>query len=373
MPDDRRSPLSLAMAASLLVLNACQGSLQNTSPLMPRSGMSGPTSNSAPAAKRLKKTTGGYTLTDLGALPGDTGSEVGDGTQAYANPLNNAGQAAGASFGADTATLFSNGKAININTLNSSISLGNAINASGEVAGQEINAACDCYHAFLYSNGSMQDINNNSVFPGGSIAYGINKTGQIVGQASTNSSTHAFLYSNGQMTDINPFPGYESRADSINDSGQIIGSSSNNNSGTWLYSNGTVTTLSQTNSGIFINSNGQIVGQNTSNHGALYSKGTWTDLGGYPGALGTAALGINSSGQIVGFAAFAGHGYHPRIPPHWIAVIFTSSGAVDLNTLIPQNSGFTLNFGVGINDSGQIAVDATNSSKQKRAVLLTPN
>jgi hypothetical protein len=38
---------------------------------------------------------------------------------------------------------------------------------------------------------------------------------------------------------------------------------------------------------------------------------------------------------------------------------------VDLNTLIPSGTGFTLTDAVGINDSGQIVCNATN-------VLLTP-
>jgi probable HAF family extracellular repeat protein len=111
----------------------------------------------------------------------------------------------------------------------------------------------------------MQDINNNTLFPGGSTAIGINKLGQIVGGGNTiNSGTiHAFLYSNGKMTDINPFSGSNSNAVSINDAGQIIGSFGTTNvGGRWLLSNGTVTILSQTTTSFFINNNGQIVGQN---------------------------------------------------------------------------------------------------------------
>jgi hypothetical protein len=49
-----------------------------------------------------------------------------------------------------------------------------------------------------------------------------------------------------------------------------------------------------------------------------------------------------------------------------------SSALVDLNTLIPSNSGFTITDAIGINDSGQILCNATNSSNVPRAVLLSP-
>ena len=373
MTHARKIIVSSVGIASLIALSACQGSMQNGQ--LPSASTHTALSASAPAT--------GYSITDLGALPGSPDSSVSRGLQGVSpfggNPLNNTGQVAGTSFGTGTniATLFSKGTATNINTLNSSQSLAVAVNASGQVVGlAERNSACNCYDAFLYSNGSMQDINNSALFPGGSTAIGINKSGQVVGGGNINSSTgHAFLYSNGKMTDLNPVPGSSSNAVSINDSGQIIGTFGNTNlAGTWLFSNGTVTILSQTITGFFINNNGQIVGQNQSNHhGALYSNGAWTDLGSGPaGASGSAAFSINDLGQIVGFAGFPAKSYHPFIPATQHAIIFTSSGAVDLNSLIPANSGYTLNFAVGINDAGQIAVDATNGSRQKRAVLLTP-
>jgi hypothetical protein len=44
---------------------------------------------------------------------------------------------------------------------------------------------------------------------------------------------------------------------------------------------------------------------------------------------------------------------------------------VNLNTLIPSGSGFTLTDAVGINDSGQILCDATDASGNEHAVLLS--
>src|SRR5215217_6165531 len=60
----------------------------------------------------------------------------------------------------------------------------------------------------------------------GSIAYGINDSGEVVGVAPNSSSTHAFLYSDGQMQDLGTLPdGTESQSYDINNSGQIVGDS----------------------------------------------------------------------------------------------------------------------------------------------------
>ena len=52
--------------------------------------------------------------------------------------------------------------------------------------------------------------------------------------------------------------------------------------------------------------------------------------------------------------------------------ISTAKGLVDLNTLIPPGTGFTLTDAVGINDSGQILCDANNAGGSEHAVLLSP-
>jgi len=72
------------------------------------------------------------------------------------------------------------------------------------------NTSSGGYHAFLYSNGFMQDL---GTFGGAnSLADGINDSGQIVGNADTSSSaaTHAFLYSGGAMHDLGTLGGTKS-------------------------------------------------------------------------------------------------------------------------------------------------------------------
>jgi hypothetical protein len=62
----------------------------------------------------------------------------------------------------------------------------------------------------------------------------------------------------------------------------------------------------------------------------------------------------------------------PGVVGHVVGFIHNNSALVDLNTLTPTNSGFTITDALGINDSGQIVCDATNTSGSTHVVLLTP-
>lgn len=266
----RLRTLALVATAALTLAAGCTG-MQSSSQMMPSPVETQPPAANSRALHQSATTPTGYTVTDLGAIAGDSTSQAGMGTLSYGRALNNSGQATGSSSNptAATATLFSSGAAKNINTLGAEVSIGNAINDAGQVAGEETqsNDPCACFHAFLYSNGAMKNIENSSLFPNGSQAYGINKSGQIVGAGFPSGSGypfHAFLYSGGKMIDLDPFNGYQSIARAINDSGQIIGSSTGDNtsknpaSATWLYANGTITSLSTSNSGYSINNNDKL-------------------------------------------------------------------------------------------------------------------
>lgn len=320
-----------------------------------------------------------YTVTDLGTLSGNSVSK--------ASALNDAGESAGVSETptAAIATVFSGGKATSISTLGSSVSLANAINNSGEIAGWNSYSSNSNFdpQAFLYSNGSMQNINSPSLFPSGTEAYGINNTGEVVGTGYLSPSTfHAFLYSGGKMKDLGPSGAFQATAYAINTTGQIVGTYSLNSgaSGTFLYTNGKMTTLpnpagSRGGFGIAINDNGEIAGSlypsAGGSHAAKFSGGAWTDLGNLTGAQGSGATAINTAGQIVGTAIFPPI-YKPFRPGKHVPFISTASGLVDLNTQIPSGTGFTLTDAVDINASGQILCDATNASGNEHAVLLSP-
>jgi probable HAF family extracellular repeat protein len=319
-----------------------------------------------------------YTVSDLGTLPSNSVSQ--------GSALNNAGEAAGSSETptAAIATMFSGGKATSISTLGSSVSLANAINDSGEIAGWNSYNSNPNFdpQAFLYSNGSMQNINSPSLFASGTEAYGINNAGEVVGTGYLSASTfHAFLYSGGKMKDIGPSGAFQASAYAINTSGQIVGTYSLNSgaSGTFLYTNGTMTKLpnpagTSGGFGIAINDNGEIVGAlypaAGGSHVAKFSNGAWADLGNFPGAQGSGATAINSAGQIVGTAIFPPT-YKPFKAGKHVPLISTASGLVNLNTLILPATGFTLTDAIDISESGQILCDATNASGNEHAVLLS--
>jgi len=330
-------------------------------------------------ASKLSSQAQSYNLRDLGAVAGDLTS------QGYG--LNASGQAVGTSSGpsAAMATLFSNGKAINLDPNTSDVSIAAAINNNGEVAGSYYNdVTVPPFHAFVVSGGTFLDIHSPSLFPQGTKGMAINSFGEVAGIGQIDSwSFHVFGYSNGQMVDLGPPGSFQAAPSAINDAGQIVGNyyTSSTDNGPFLYSDGKFTNLGApagtSTSAAAINSTGQIVGTMTFNngspqHAALYRNGVWTDLGGYPRAMGTSASGINTAGQIIGVAGFRVTSYHPFIPARTIALLVRNGGLVDLDTLIPANSGFTLTRTIAINDSGEILCNAKNAAGHQRAVLLTP-
>ena len=95
-----------------------------------------------------------------------------------------------------------------LGTIGNLESFATAINNNGQVVGYLLDAGT-FKGAFLYSNGSMQNL-----CPYGA-SWGINNNGQVVGQ---NNIGNAFLYSNGAMTDI-----ILGAAKRINNNGQVVG------------------------------------------------------------------------------------------------------------------------------------------------------
>jgi len=104
-----------------------------------------------------------------------------------------------------------------------------------------------------------------------------------------------------------------------------------------------------------INQRGMIVG--TDGHAVSYSHGKLTDLGTLSGASQSVAYGVNDLGLIVGTSG--GHAF----------LDFWGS-MMDLNTLIPPNSGWTVTEARGINDFGEIVGTGIHNGVQ-RGFLLT--
>ena len=322
-----------------------------------------------------------YTIQNLGGpLPGTF--------EPQGVALNDLGQACGvcASNGY-FATLFSDGQAIGLAaTLSGDFTYAEGIDNSGVVVGYEHNSKAGSMRALIWSHGTVLDITSTSLFPGGQEATAINKqSGEVVGVGYTsNGDGHMFTYANGQTVDL----GVPAAPIAINDSGVMLVeySPSANVNEQAIYSNGTLTVIAPppnaTATARALNNSGVVVGgisYNTNSfvpHAGRYSNGVWTDLGILAGAgRGTVAMSVNSSGEILGMAA-GNPIYKPDIGVPTMSCILRNGVWVELNSLIPTNSGFNLNLSrpVSINDAGQILINTKTASNNgyKNAVLLTP-
>jgi probable HAF family extracellular repeat protein len=171
-----------------------------------------------------------------------------------------------------------------------------------------------------------------------SFARAINRFGQVAGYSGTSDNSdkdYAFIWSKTTgMQNLGKLPGYYgSAAFAINDLGQVAGASTCKNP--------------------FV----------CPAHAVLWSKtkGSMLDLGVLPGDTYpfSFALGMNNVGQVVGWSKYRAFVWSP------------STGMLDLNNLIPANSGWFLQAANAINDKGQIVGEGTLNG-QIEAFLLTP-
>jgi probable HAF family extracellular repeat protein len=141
----------------------------------------------------------------------------GTGFESRAYAINDAGQVTGNSYTGDAqnslhAFLFSNGTMKDIDTLNSQASWAFGINSNAVVVGMVADQPNSmAYHAFVFMGGSMMDL--NTLVPAGTgltlyQANGVNDSGDIVGFAQSNSdgTVHGFLLKPvaPQITSISP-------------------------------------------------------------------------------------------------------------------------------------------------------------------------
>ena len=162
------------------------------------------------------------TVQDLGTLGG---------SQSNAFGINNHGDVVGLAYGSDGvshAFVYSNGQIQNIGQLwGPAASVARAVNDNGVVVGYGYFLGLLPRHAFEYSNGTITDLQTLGGIS--SAARGINSQGEIVGDSNTPSGAdHAFIDTNGTMQDLNSMIDSSSnwvlqQASAINDSGEIAG------------------------------------------------------------------------------------------------------------------------------------------------------
>jgi probable HAF family extracellular repeat protein len=331
--------------------------------------------------------------TDLGTYPGGTSScsqwisdrgwIVGGATNGKMDPL--------AGFPEATATLWRNGKILNLGTLGGNESYAWSVNNLGQVVGFALNTTPDQSqgnvfawgatqaHAFLWQNGQMQDL--GTLGGPDSDALVINERGQITGMSMTSSgAVDPFLWKNGKMINLGTLGGTYGYPNMINARGQIVGFSDilgdiPGQGHAFLWENGVLKdlkTLGGTASEArWINDAGEAAGYATFPgeqvvHATLWKEGKIIDLGATTDFPCSYANGINSRGQVLGALQQC-----PNSGPRE-AFLWENGDLVNLNTLIPPGSEIVLDGANNANDSGEIVAGGTLPNGDNRAVLLIP-
>jgi probable HAF family extracellular repeat protein len=203
---------------------------------------------------------------------------------------------------------------------------------------------------------------------GNNSAFSINNSGQIVGM----SNDRPVMWNGATAIPLSmPEGNLYGVATKINDSGRIVGYV---NTGVYsqpmsavFWENTSTTILSKTSGSTWamgINSTGTIVGQATMANDATYHAASWAgpsiiDLGTLGGTY-SAAYAINSNGQIVGYSYTSGD-----TARH--ATLWHGNAIVDLGTLSGSSSDGSDAY--DINDNGQVVGNSMNTSRRTVATL----
>jgi probable HAF family extracellular repeat protein len=246
------------------------------------------------------------------------------------------------------------------------------INSSGIVVG-EAQTAEGATHAFIWNSNTeqMTDLGGLLGAVEGSIAYGINDAGQVVGEMGPAYFGNAFVWSEADgVTDLGP--GY---AKSINASGGIAGQVRQTTEEGFthhpaVWQDG-APTLIPTFGGDHINhyatdlnDHGTVVGasmgEDLEMHGFVWKNGVLTDVGDFGGSGHSAAFSVNNQNQVVGSA-----NYRP--------FLWENGRLTDLSTQVPQNTGVFLSDAVGITPGGRILCHAYSLSNIWVGAVLSLN
>jgi len=280
------------------------------------------------------------------------------------------------------------------------------INGASQIAGTCYNSSTS--RAVLWQNGGVQVLPVLSGFEV-STAASVGPSGSVVGWAEGSNGLHAMLWSSGSVFDLGLLPGTsESFASDVNATGVIVGSSDNRavewKNGKILDFGGYLNVKPGS-----INASGRFVGFGIISPGDV--GGSLFDVGNAGAPLhyfvqsqfGEAST-INGRDVVVGYDQASSSS--PRVPWKWhdrifkylplltgtssctanglndagvsvgncgsSAVIWRKSGAIDLNTLIPPNSGWQLVVATTINSTGVIVGDG-NLAGQFQAFMLEPS
>lgn len=293
-----------------------------------------------------------YSVTDLGSFPGATAMRATD--------INEQGQIVGGAAMSDGTTkvfLYTGGELQEVGIENYDPVGVTRINDRGQILAGSV----------LLSGGQRIPLNNNSSVPFPMYARALDNAERvnIVGSSSTViNRSPPVRWQAGAYTTFLP-AGSRGVATGINDRGQIVGTqyvSIDNFAFRYDSTTGQVAYLpGYSGEAYAINNVGHVIATQVPNVPVLWRDGQVIDLMGQG-----LPLALNDRDDIVGFTSET-----PTTLATRRATLWREGVRIDLNTLIPADSGWTLNEATAINESGQIVGTGTRTG-QTRAFLLTP-
>ena len=347
-----------------------------------------------------------YTVTDLGTLGGSFSQPIG---------LSNRGEVAGVSVPAEETALrgfvWENGTMTDLGTLGGPQGAGTDVNSKGQVAGwadlnipappsifNQTSVFCNppmvpdepavACHAIVWQHGELTDLGTLGGLNSAAQNKGLNSRGDVVGVSEVTAldptsptgspQFHAFLWRHGKMIDLGSLDGApDSVATAINDRGQVVGISIKDSTAVdfgdgFIWQDGRMRPLGTLGgSGVAplaINNRGQVVGLaqipgDVTAHAFVWQQGRMIDLGTLPGDGFSEAIDITDRGQVLGTSC-SSDGCR--------ATLWDDQRVVDINTLLPRESGWQLFDASAANSRGQI-VGLGLHDGLLHAYLLTPS
>jgi len=335
-----------------------------------------------------------FQISAVGALSNDQTSIV--------MGINNAGTVVGTSYDSNgnghAFSMLQNQAETALTTLGGTTSEANGISSDGRIVGSAA-LTSGLTHACAWVSGVPTDADPINIY-GYSRGTSINASGIMAGYyLNASNQPQGFIFNGTSLTPVNYPAATQTTVNANNDLGEWVGSFTGTSSVNAFVWNGTAYqslpnasggTQGQANA---INQAGDVAGWVTTSSGqeqaALWRNGTLILLGDLGGNYGEATA-INNFGQVVGASNVAASSYQPVYTPNGQTGSYQSAGTlapmvdslshaflwqngtlIDLNTLLPANSGWILQRATGINDAGQIVGYGTLNGLLT-GFLLTP-